>query len=280
MSQHDYNIANGGGAAVRADINAALLAILSQNSGATAPATTKPFMLWYDTANSVLKQRNAADSAWGIVPFTFDASGNVTAAADLTVASAATRKVSVNRTNASTAGAIEMISGDSQNVLSSTGAKDIGVEINGTEILRFKSGGGIKFPATQLASSDANTLDDYEEGTWTPVIASSGTQPTTSSVSAQGYYTKIGNIVTVTCSINATMTSAGTGYPRVTGFPFAKGGTSYQAASIGFRNLFSSILDYDARISSGGSSLDFPNSTTWQSSGNNNLTFFITYQVA
>lgn len=64
MSQHDYNIANGGGAAVRADINNALLAILSQNSGATAPTTTKPFMPWYDTATGVLKIRNAADSAW------------------------------------------------------------------------------------------------------------------------------------------------------------------------------------------------------------------------
>jgi hypothetical protein len=64
MSQHDYNIANGGGAAVRADINNALLAILSQNSGATAPTTTKPFMTWYDTTTGILKIRNAADNAW------------------------------------------------------------------------------------------------------------------------------------------------------------------------------------------------------------------------
>jgi hypothetical protein len=64
MSQHDYNIANGGGAAVRADINNALLAVLSQNSGATAPTTTKPFMFWYDTTTGIFKIRNAADSAW------------------------------------------------------------------------------------------------------------------------------------------------------------------------------------------------------------------------
>lgn len=64
MSQHDYNIANGGGASVRADINNALLAILSQNSGATAPTTTKPFMFWYDTTTGVLKMRNAADTGW------------------------------------------------------------------------------------------------------------------------------------------------------------------------------------------------------------------------
>ena len=35
------------------------------------------------------------------------------------------------------------------------------------------SGAGITFPATQSASTDANTLDDYEEGTWTPTIAAS-----------------------------------------------------------------------------------------------------------
>lgn len=64
MSQHDYNIANGGGAAVRADLNLALAAVLSQNSGATAPTTTKPFMPWYDTTTGILKIRNAADDAW------------------------------------------------------------------------------------------------------------------------------------------------------------------------------------------------------------------------
>lgn len=64
MSQHDYNIANAGGAAVRGDINDALQAILTSNSGTSAPTVTAPFMLWFDTANGVLKQRNAADTAW------------------------------------------------------------------------------------------------------------------------------------------------------------------------------------------------------------------------
>lgn len=66
MSQHDYNIANGGGAAVRGDINNALQAILTSNSGTSAPSVTAPFMLWFDTANGVLKQRNAADTAWDV----------------------------------------------------------------------------------------------------------------------------------------------------------------------------------------------------------------------
>lgn len=64
MSQHDYTIDNGDGATFRADINAVLAAILTANSGSTAPTTTAPFMFWADTANSVIKQRNAADTAW------------------------------------------------------------------------------------------------------------------------------------------------------------------------------------------------------------------------
>jgi hypothetical protein len=61
------------------------------------------------------------------------------------------------------------------------------------------SGAGITFPATQSASSDVNTLDDYEEGTWSPVLI-----PTTGTITAQtssGRYIKIGKHVTVTFSM-------------------------------------------------------------------------------
>ena len=64
MSQHDLNIANADGATVRADINNALTALGTCSSGATAPATTFAFQFWADTANDLLKQRNAANSAW------------------------------------------------------------------------------------------------------------------------------------------------------------------------------------------------------------------------
>jgi len=57
------------------------------------------------------------------------------------------------------------------------------------------SGSGITFPATQSASSNANTLDDYEEGTWTPNQGSGLTVVGT--FSSNGTYTKVGNIVTV-----------------------------------------------------------------------------------
>ena len=64
MAQHDYSIANQTPAAFRADLNLALEAIASQNSGATAPSTTLAYQFWADTTAGILKVRNAANNAW------------------------------------------------------------------------------------------------------------------------------------------------------------------------------------------------------------------------
>jgi hypothetical protein len=71
MAQHDYVIDNQTFPDTRADINSALAAIVSNNSGATAPLTTYAYQLWYDTTNDILKIRNADDDAW-ITLFTFN----------------------------------------------------------------------------------------------------------------------------------------------------------------------------------------------------------------
>lgn len=79
---------------------------------------------------------------------------------------------------------------------------------------------GLAFPAVQVASANANTLDDYEEGVWTPVIVSSGGGAATYS-SQQGYYTKVGKLVTVTGYINtATKGTLAAGNVTITGLPF------------------------------------------------------------
>lgn len=64
MSQHDFDIANQTAPSFRADLNDALAALASLSSGATAPSTTYANMLWYDTANNLLKMRNESNSAW------------------------------------------------------------------------------------------------------------------------------------------------------------------------------------------------------------------------
>ena len=64
MAQHDYNITNQTAPTFRADLNLLLDAIVSNNSGTTAPSTTFANMFWYDTTAGVMKQRNEANSAW------------------------------------------------------------------------------------------------------------------------------------------------------------------------------------------------------------------------
>jgi len=94
---------------------------------------------------------------------------------------------------------------------------------NGVFDLATGSGavGQIKFPATQVSSSDANVLDDYEEGTWTPVLQfDANTQTLTL---AFGTYVKIGKSVTINMQISWAAKS-GVGRVYITGLPFAKEG--------------------------------------------------------
>ena len=67
MANHDYNIANATAPQVRADINNALLAIVSTNSGSSQPSTMFANQLWYDTTNNQLKMRKEANNAWIIL---------------------------------------------------------------------------------------------------------------------------------------------------------------------------------------------------------------------
>jgi len=64
VASHDYVIANGTGSAVRSDLNGAFAAIVSNNSGATEPATMYAYQWWADTTTGLLKLRNSANSAW------------------------------------------------------------------------------------------------------------------------------------------------------------------------------------------------------------------------
>lgn len=64
MSQHDMDIANGGGATVRADIIAAIQALATNSSGTSAPSPTFANQWWVDLTALRLKRRNTANSAW------------------------------------------------------------------------------------------------------------------------------------------------------------------------------------------------------------------------
>jgi hypothetical protein len=93
----------------------------------------------------------------------------------------------------------------------------------------FANLSGITFPATQVPSADANTLDDYEEGTWTPVDGSGAGLSFTQSGTAR--YTKVGRIVFVSLYINFPST-ANTSNVNIAGLPFtAVGSESYSYLS-------------------------------------------------
>ena len=88
--------------------------------------------------------------------------------------------------------------------------------------------GGIQIGGT----GSANKLDDYEEGTWTPVIAFGGNSVSAAyDNSVRGNYTKVGNLVTVTVRMVLTSKGSSTGSATVRGLPFTA--TSNAASTSG-----------------------------------------------
>jgi hypothetical protein len=79
---------------------------------------------------------------------------------------------------------------------------------------------GITFPATQVASADANTLDDYEEGIWTPTVSSGYTS--ISYNNQHGWYVKVGLLAVISCRVQFSGT-ANAGNIIIAGLPFTQG---------------------------------------------------------
>ena len=136
---------------------------------------------------------------------------------------------------------------------------------------------GITFPATQVPSADANTLDDYEEGTFTPVLQSGAGSITSQNCS--GRYTKIGR--TVTISVFAQIITAGTasGAMNLLSLPFASADRASMAIVredqvTGFAYMF--LLNQNAT-----SGVLFTLTTNGNPPYTNNYiyTFTLTYQV-
>jgi hypothetical protein len=152
---------------------------------------------------------NASTSGGGGVIVTSDASG------DLNIQSGGSTVVAVTSAGVAVTGTLSA-SGAS----TFTGVGKFATTIGVGNATPSASGSGITFPATQSASSDANTLDDYEEGTFTPV------QSGTSIVYAAqgGQYIKIGNQVFFQITIS---TTSGSPTASITGLPFNCGATFY-----------------------------------------------------
>ena len=94
----------------------------------------------------------------------------------------------------------------------------------------------IIFPATQVPSANANTLDDYEEGDWTAAFAcgTSGTI-TISNTYKTGAYVKIGRMVTITGYFVVVSVSSPVGALTLTGLPFTCSNSSKFASGVAVR---------------------------------------------
>jgi hypothetical protein len=163
---------------------------------------------------------------------------------------------------------------------------NIPLQIRTNDVTRLRvDADGLKFGSDTAA---ANALDDYEEGTWTPVLRGSSTAGTYELSSAVAAYTKIGRQVTVNAQIltAGSVTGGGSGYLQITGLPFTN-----SSQSVG--NIFVSGIDFSGNyltvqfISSSGQSIvylgeisdnapttDFPVSAV---GANDTFNFTITY---
>jgi len=113
--------------------------------------------------------------------------------------------------------------------IDSSGNAINGMRINSTGAVSLfgastsANGVGITFPATQSASTNANTLDDYEEGSWTPAI----TNATTYGGNNNGRYIKVGRLVTLIGNLHITaFNNAGATTQQISAFPFTISNTS------------------------------------------------------
>ena len=137
-----------------------------------------------------------------------------------------------------------------------------------------QTGTGITFPATQSASSNANTLDDYEEGTWTPTVTLNTGTATTYTIDT-ATYTKTGRVVVVIGSIIPTNGTFGStnGYARMTGLPFpvaTRSGTGSGGNSSNLNNGVATTFAYTSTID-----VAFTSGVT----SNNEFAFTATYFV-
>jgi hypothetical protein len=153
---------------------------------------------------------------------------------------------------------------------------------------------GIKFPATQVASADANTLDDYEEGSWTPeFVTATATYDTESTT---GRYTKIGNICVASGVVTTTaFTRNGSGLAVTLPFTVGNNTADYGANSLfietGFnpaggagniqsiRIINTNYFQFYTVASSGGNNYVQVTNNDLQT-GSNRVRFTVVYRVA
>jgi len=175
MSQHDFNIANQLFPATRADLNDSLVALASNSSGATAPATTYANQWWYETDTNILKIRNEANTGWvDVIKLDTAMTATVseinkldgvtaTATEFNKLAGLTSSTTELNQLDAITRGSILYGNSSGATARLAKGAADTVLTSNGTDIswaaAAVSGGGGTEFIASSGAISNAATVD-------------------------------------------------------------------------------------------------------------------------
>jgi hypothetical protein len=131
-------------------------------------------------------------------------------------------------------------------LIDSSGRVLVGLTSANASGANFQVSSGITFPATQSASSDANTLDDYEEGSWTPIFNSGNSNHVITANSSAGRYIKIGGMVWLHCQVHFQCTTAGTGAFFITGLPFVASSINGHGMALALGPLYNWNVDNSA----------------------------------
>lgn len=180
MSQHDYVIDNQSASSFRSDLNNALGAIVTQNSGGTAPATTYANMVWYDTANNQLKKRNEADSGWIVLGTIDEGTGTFTPSGSNGLS------IDVNNTISVNSGSGVISTADDDGTFSPSNTPYVPTPVGGN-MKRIINGGAFTLSAptaagdytmviqiTNNASAGAITLSGFSKTSGSPFTTTNG----------------------------------------------------------------------------------------------------------
>lgn len=170
------------------------------------------------------------------------------------------------------------------------------VAVNDLTAGKYTPSNGIQFPAVQVPSANVNILDDYEEGTWTPIYTAESGSFTTMTMSVENaVYTKIGRLViasayVATDNVDATGASGGV---RISGLPFTSNIRTAAALArvAGFAGDFplSGYVDFNSdfvqlfyrtSVNGGETKVDVSDMTTGASGNKNVVVFSAAYVVA
>jgi hypothetical protein len=205
-----------GGLTLQADAN-----VVIQNSAGTetkAEFTTDAGVnLYYDNAAKLATTSSGVDVTGTAVVDALTCSGSATIEGTSTfgTSSADTR---FNFDGPNQYRAVFKHSGNIAGQIGGGGADELRFSNAAGAIVASITGGGITFNGDTAA---ANALDDYEEGTWTPVLTASSGAPSSVGYSTQsGSYVKIGKMVTVWCRITLSSLSGGSGNGQISGLPY------------------------------------------------------------